>query len=607
MAMQWIRRVLRLLWDGLKVVHSLVFGIISVLIVVAVVAAIATQKSPHVPDGGALVLNPSGALVEQKSALEPAALLQSGEVPHEVLVKDIIDALALAKTDDRIGLLVLDMDDLSGGLLPKLERISRAIVDFKQSGKKVIAVGDFYTQSGLFLAVQADEVLLDPEGIALPEGFGTYRTYYKTLLENFDVSVNLFKVGKYKSAAEPFFRDNMSDEDREARLAILSTWWNAYTTSVETARNLTEGSVDEWLHDMPNQIRQVSGNLAQLSLKVGMIDLLVTRDERRAYLKELAGEDEETGEYRRISFADYLAVSRKPVEHKSSKVAVITAVGGIVDGEAKAGGIGSSSLTKLIRKAHKDDKVKAIVLRVDSGGGSKTASEVIRRELEYVQEQGIPVVASMGSVAASGGYWISATADQIWALPTTVTGSIGIFGLIPTIEKTLARYGIHSDGVATTPLAGGVSIERGVSDFYGQIIQEVIEAGYSQFLTTVARGRNMTTDAVNEIAQGRVWSGEKALELGLVDEMGDLEQAIEAAAGLANLEDYSVWYVEHEKSTQEQILQELMSEAAILHQESGVNPVSELVRHIKRELEFLRQLNDPQGAYVICAACPMNP
>ena len=606
MIVRWIRRFLSLLWDGLKVVHSLVFGILSILIVIAIVAVIAEQKSPDVPDGGALVLNPKGVLVEQKSALDLAALLQTRDLPQEVLVKDIVDVLALAKTDDRIGLLVLDLDDLAGGLLPKLERISKAIANFKESGKKVIAVGNFYTQSGLFLAVQADDVLLDPEGIAVPEGFGMYRTYYKTLLDNFDVSVNLFKVGKYKSAAEPYFRDSMSDEDREARLAILDTWWNAYTTSVEIARNLTEGSLNEMLHDLPNQIRQVEGNPARLSLKMGVIDRLMAADERRAYLKELAGEDEETGEYRRISFTDYLTVSRTPVEHKDNKVAVITAVGGIVDGDAKAGGIGSSSLTKLIRKAHKDDKVKAIVLRVDSGGGSKTASEVIRRELEYVQQQGIPVVASMSSVAASG-YWISATADQIWALPTTVTGSIGIFGLIPTIEKTLARYGVHSDGVATTPFAGGVSIERGISAFYGEIIQQVIEAGYSQFLATVARGRNMTTDAVQEIAQGRVWSGEKALELGLVDALGDLEQAIEAAAGLANLEDYSVWYVEPEKSIQEQILQELMREATILHQESRIDPVSKLVSHLKRELEFLRQLNDPKGAYVICTECPMNP
>lgn len=606
MILHWIKRFFSLLWDGLKVVHSLVFGILSILIVVAIVAVVAERESPEVPDGGALVLNPKGVLVEQKTALDPAALLQSGKLPEEVLVKDIVDALALAKTDDRIGLLVLDLDGLTGGLLPKFERISKAIASFKESGKKVVAVGNNYTQSGLFLAVQADEVLLDPEGIALPEGYGMYRTYYKTLLENFDVTINLYKVGKYKSAAEPYFRDSMSDEDREARLGILNAWWSAYTTSVEEARNLTEGSLNEMLHDLPNQLRQVEGNPAQLALKMKLIDRLMAADERRAYLSKLAGEDEETGEYRRISFEDYLTVSRKPVEHKDNKIAVITAVGGIVDGDAPAGGIGSSSLTKLIRKAYKDDKVKAIVLRVDSGGGSKTASEIIRRELEYVQKQGIPVIASMGSVAASGGYWISATADQIWALPTTVTGSIGIFGLIPTFENTLARYGVHSDGVATTPFAGGASIERGVSAYYGEIIQEVIEAGYSQFLATVAKGRNMTPEAVHEIAQGRVWTGEKALELGLVDRLGDLEQAIEAAAGLANLEDYSVWYVEPEKSFKETVINELMAEIIILREDSRIDPVSKLMGHLKRELEFLGQLNDPKGAYVICTECPMN-
>ena len=450
-----------------------------------------------------------------------------------------------AAWSERIGLLVLDLDGMGDGLLPKLERIAKAIADFKTDGKKVVAAGNNFSQSGLFLAVQADEVLLNPEGIALAEGFAMYRTYYKTLLDNFDVSVNLFKVGRYKSATEPYFRDSMSDEDREARLAILDSWWLAYTKAVEVARGLSEGSLNEMLHDMPDRLRQVEGDPARLSLESGLVDRLMTADEQRAYLEELAGVDEETHAYRRIGFEDYLSVARKPFEHEDRKIAVITAVGSIVGGHAKPGGIGSSSLTKLIRQAQRDEQVKAIVLRVDSGGGSKTASEIIRRELEYVQQQGISVVASMGSVAASGGYWISATADEIWALPTTVTGSIGIFGLIPTFEKTLARYGVHSDGVGTTPFVGGASLERGVSDYYGEIMQQVIDAGYRQFLETVANGRNMTTDAVHEIAQGRVWTGEKALELGLVDHLGDLDQAIKAAARLAGIDEYSVcWRVE---------------------------------------------------------------
>jgi protease-4 len=601
------RSWLQFLWNSLKAAHTLVFGIFSVLLIIAVFVSISEQGAAKIPDGGALVLNPSGLLVEQKTALEFEALLQGQEKPNETLVKDIIDALALARDDDRIQSLVLRLDELQGGLLPKLQRIANAIADFKTSGKRVVATGMNYNQSSLLLAAQADEVFLNPEGFALPQGFSMHRTYYKTLLENFDVSINLFKVGKYKSAVEPFFRDSMSDEDREARLGIINNWWGAYTRDLEAARQLPGSSIDDAMQDIPGLLAESEGNLGRISLATGLVDKLVTNDENRAMLVELTGEDEETGDYRGIGFLDYLALASTPEKQKANKIAVITAVGTIVDGHAKAGTIGSLSLSELIRQAHDDEDVKAVVLRVDSGGGSKTASEVIRRELEYIQEDGIPVVASMGSVAASGGYWISATADEIWALPTTVTGSIGIFGVIPTFEKTLARYGINSDGVSTTPLAGGASLERGISPLAAEVIQAVIEAGYREFLSGVARGRDMTTEAVHEIAQGRVWSGEAALELGLVDKLGDLEEAIAAAAALAEVEDYSVWYVEPEQSTQDMLLRELMAHAPGLKSPLSLDPISLVTRQIRQDLKFLSRLNDPQGAYVICGLCPMNP
>ncbi len=602
------RSWLRFLWNSLKAAQTLVFGLLSIILIIAVLVSISEQQGPEIPDGGALILNPSGLLVEQKTALEFEALLQARGKPDETLVKDIIDALQLARDDDRIQSLVLHLDELQGDPLPKLQRIANAIVDFKSSGKRVVAIGMAYNQSALLLAAQADEVFLNPEGFALPQGFSMYRTYYKTLLENFDVSINLFKVGKYKSAVEPFFRDSMSDEDREARLGIINNWWAAYTQNLEAARQLPDNSIDDAMQNIPGLLAESGGNLARISLAVGLVDKLVTNDESRAMLVELAGEDEESGDYRGIGFLDYLALARTPEAPKANKIAVITAVGTIVDGHAKAGTIGSLSLTELIRQAYDNEDVKAIVLRVDSGGGSKTASEIIRRELEYIQEDGIPVVASMGSVAASGGYWISATADEIWALPTTVTGSIGIFGVIPTFEKTLARYGISSDGVSTTPLAGGASLERGISPLAAEVIQSVIEAGYREFLAGVARGRDMTTEAVHEIAQGRVWSGEAALEIGLVDHLGDLEQAIAAAAALAEVDDYSVWYVEPEQSTLDMLLRELMAaQAPVLKSPLSIDPIARITSQLRQDMEFLSKLNDPQGAYVICGNCPMNP
>ena len=605
--MELVTRFFSILWQSLKAIQIFVFGIISLLLLIALIGIAGLADSKEVPDGGALVLNPVGALVEQKLTLDIQDLLLTGDLPKQVLVKDILDALALAKKDARIEYLILDLDKMNSSYIPILQRIAKAIDDFKSSGKKVIAVGTQYTQSALFLAAHADEVLMDPEGAALIEGYGMYRTYYKTLLENFDVSINLFKVGEYKSAMEPYIRDNMSDEDKEARMEMLNNWWTAYTDDFESARQLPAGTINKQIQNISAELKAAGGNLAQLSLNNNLVDRLITNHELRTYLKSLTGEDSETGEFRAIGFNDYLTLERKPGKITGKKIAVITAVGSIVDGRAKSGSIGSTSINELIRKAGKDEDVVAIVLRVDTGGGSKTASELIRQELVSVQSSGIPLVVSMGSLAASGGYWIAATADQIWASPTTLTGSIGIFGFIPTIEKTLARYGVYSDGVGTTELAGAASIERGLTPLVGEILQSTVEAGYRQFLETVATGRNMTIEEVDEIAQGIIWSGEKALELGLVDKLGDLEEAIAGAAELAEVEDYSVWYVEAEATTQELLMQALMSEIAATQSTKAADPLTMVYRKLERDLNFLSHLNDPHGAYVICASCPMEP
>ena len=605
--MELVKRFFSILWKSLKAIQIFVFGIISLLLLIALIGIAGLADSKEVPDGGALVLNPVGALVEQKLTLDIQDLLLTGDLPKQVLVKDILDALALAKKDARIEYLILDLDNMNSSYIPILQRIAKAIDDFKSSGKKVIAIGTQYTQSALFLAAHADEVLMDPEGAALIEGYGMYRTYYKTLLENFDVSINLFKVGEYKSAMEPYIRDNMSDEDKEARMEMLNNWWTAYTDDFESARQLPAGTINKQIQNISAELKAAGGNLAQLSLNNNLVDRLITNHELRTYLKSLTGEDSETGEFRAIGFNDYLTLERKPGKITGKKIAVITAVGSIVDGRAKSGSIGSTSINELIRKAGKDEDVVAIVIRVDTGGGSKTASELIRQELVSVQSSGIPLVVSMGSLAASGGYWIAATADQIWASPTTLTGSIGIFGFIPTIEKTLARYGVYSDGVGTTELAGAASIERGLTPLVGEILQSTVEAGYRQFLENVATGRNMTIEEVDEIAQGRIWSGEKALELGLVDKLGDLEEAIAGAAELAGVEDYSVWYVEAEATTQELLMQALMSEIAATQSTKAADPLTMVYRKLERDLNFLSHLNDPHGAYVICASCPMEP
>ena len=598
------RRFFRLLWRSIKAFNTLVFSLIFLSLIAGVLFLVFNQRGPSIPNGAALVLNPKGSLVEQQTFVGAASLLQGNDLPQEALVKNITEALTLAKDDERIALVVLDLDDLGQGLLPKLERVAAAIVDFKTSGKQVIAVADNYSQSALFLAAQADEVLLNPEGMAIPEGFAMYNPFFKSFLDKYEVTVNLFKVGKYKSAADPFTRDSISPEDSEARGLILDAWWASYTAEIETARGMAAGSIDEMLQNATEQLQSVGGNLAELSLKKGLVDRLVTASERRNYLIGLVGEDTDKKNYRGVPYTQYLYAARSPiVKPEANRVAVITAVGNILDGDAPTGEIGGRSLSKLIRKAASNERVAAIVVRIDSGGGSKTASEIIRSELSAAQASGIPVVASMGSFAASGGYWIAASADEIWASPTTITGSIGIFGLLPTFEKTLARYGIYSDGVTTTPIAGGASVMRGVTPVYGEVLQTVIEAGYQQFLTTVADGRDMTVESVHEIAQGRIWTGKKAQELGLVDELGDLEQAINAAAQLGSVDEYSVWHVEPERSAEEAILRTLMKSTVSVLPRTTANPVSQMTHLIKEELGFLQRLNDPQHAYVICGEC----
>ena len=337
----------------------------------------------------------------------------------------------------------------------------------------------------------------------------------------------------------------------------------------------------------------------------GWVDQLMSNRERAEYLVGVIGADEEDEQrYRGIGFEDYLALNPTEAEAAEHKIAVITAVGGIVDGYADAGSIGSLTLLERIQQARDDDAVKAIVLRVDSGGGSKSASEIIRQELAHAQAAGIPVVASMGSVAASGGYWISATADRIFAHQNTITGSIGIFALIPTFEKVLNEYGVFGDGVATTPLAGAASIDRGIQPIYAGLIQQVIQSGYDQFLAVVAEGRNMTPEAVNEIAQGRVWTGTKALELGLVDEIGGLDEAIQAAAELAGITDYAIWRVEPEASRRQQILEALTAEIRTLAPAVNRDPITQYWRAMQSEVSTLARFNDPQKAYVICETCP---
>lgn len=600
-----LARFFRGIWNGIDTTRRIVFNLIFVAIVIGILALVFSDDTPEIPDGAALVIAPKGSLVEQLTAKSFDQILDevTGDVIEETLVKDVVDAIEAAKDDERIGALVLNLRQFSGARLTKLQDVAEALEDFKTSGKKVVAVADNYSQDGYYLAAHADEVLMHNMGAVILEGMGRYRMFYKEGLAKLQADINVFKVGTYKSAVEPFLLNGMSDAAKEADREWLGDLWRIYLEEIGQARGMNAEQMDQYAQGFAPIMNSANGDAAKAALDFGMVDHAMTRVEMREHLVELVGSDEEGKSFRRVGMENYLSTiegDRFGRKAEGNKVAIVVARGTILDGSQPAGTIGGDSTGALIRKARQDDNVKAIVLRVDSGGGSAFASEVIRRELEAAREQGIKVIASMGSVAASGGYWISTSSDQIWAHPGTITGSIGIFAMIPTFQDTLANYlGIRVDGVVTAPLAG-VRPDRALDPEVGEIIQGVIEKGYRDFLERVAQSRDMSTAEVDKVAQGRVWSGEDAHRLGLVDELGDLEDAIASAAELASLgDDYTVSYVEPELEFAEKILQQMATRAVTSSALSSVakSPLKMLLGDLEEATRELGALNDPNHVY----------
>lgn len=588
-----------------------VVGLVLLLILASVVmGSMNAPAGPTVPSQAALVIDPAGVLVEQAQDIDPVAALSQealgGSEPGEVEVGDVVDAIRRAADDERITHVVLKLQNL---LIPassasKAHFIAKEIDALRASGKPVIAVGDYYDQQQYLIASHADEVIMNPLGDVVLYGYGQYGSYFKSLLDKLEITMNVFRVGTYKAAVEPFLRDDMSPEAKEANAAFLSFLWRAYTDAVEPARGLPAGALDRYVDQAAAVLRAAGGDAAEAALGAVLVDKLQTRDEQSEYLKTLIGESEEKDKpFAQIGMRRYLVATR-PQRSAGAAVGVVTAAGSILDGEHPAGTIGGDTLSRLIRTAREDDDVKAVVLRVDSPGGSAFASEIIRQEILETQAAGKPVVVSMGSLAASGGYWISANADEIWAAPTTITGSIGIFGLVPTFEKTLANIGVYTDGVATSELAG-FNVTRPIPPIAADLIQQTIEHGYEEFLRIVADGRDMTPEAVDAVAQGRVWIGATAQDLGLVDRLGYLDDAIAAAAERAGLDAYEVKAVKRPLTPFEQFLMDVVDrmEARLPLQRRDPTPVMRLAAAILDEWRLLDDFNDPRGAYAVCLGC----
>ena len=614
-----IRTFFKFLWNAVNFTNHLVFNLIMLFILIGILAVISAGMSAKsftpLRDDTALVLDLEGVLVEQRTvdSISTALAEAQGGGEREILLRNVLRIIKAAKKDPHITHLVLNTDGYNAPGMASTREIAAALKDFKTSKKPIYAFADNYEQKQYLLAAQADKVFLDPEGAFFPEGLGRYRLFYREALQDkLGLDVHLFRVGEYKSAAEPYILDAASEESKQADLFWMNDIWQRYLQQVGTARGIAPEAISAAINELPQRLAAVKGDLAQLALNEKWVDGLKTAYEMEQYLVDQGvAFDDESGSFQQIDMIDYLGHvnSSQMAKPQADAVAVVVAQGEIVDGEQPQGMVGGITTSALIRAAREDDEVKALVLRVDSPGGSVFASEQIRREVELTKAAGKPVVVSMANVAASGGYWISMNADRIYADESTITGSIGIFGLMIRAPRTLEKIGVRSDGVTTTPWAGAFDMTRPLDEPTKQVIQSVIERGYAQFIGKVAKARKQTTEAIDANARGRVWSGAQAKEKGLVDAFGGLQVAIDDAAARAKLgkNDYRVDYIEEPMSPFEQFISNLAGNSETQGLVRWASPALGLIQQtrmgqqIRADLQWLdRNTSKPVNAVAHC-------
>jgi protease-4 len=609
----FVKRLLGWAWRILEGA-SRVFSMLVLLVIVIIVLSSFAPDVVQVPDSGALIIAPEGTLVDQLSGdpLDQALARARGLPQQETLLRDLIEAIRSAKDDARIKVLVMRLDGLGDAGLSKLQELADEILAFKESGKPVVAYADTYSRNQYYLAAHADQVLMHPMGFVYIDGYSRFQPYFRSALDKLLIDFHVWRVGEYKSFVEPITRDDMSDEDRAAAGVYLGALWETYQADVTAARGLPATALQTYADNAANLLREAGGDSAQLAVEQGLIDELLERDQLAERIGMLVGDDDDDDDlqdYPRIGYAQYLSAVRRGEsdDDRDDVVAVIVASGTILDGDQPPGTIGGESMAALIRDAADDESVKALVLRVDSPGGSAFASELILRELEVFQQSGRPLVVSMGSLAASGGYWISMSADEIWASPATLTGSIGIGGTLPTIPRTLDAVGVHVDGIGTTELAGQASLMRPLGDDVADLIGQSIEFGYRQFISKVAAHREQSVDAIDAVARGRVWIAGDALDHDLIDRIGDLDDAIVSAAELAGLaeDEYGIKYIERELDFAEQLAVDLFGSAAPAIRSLRLRPqfsarFQQLLDIAVEPLKWVDSLNDPKNIYAYC-------
>lgn len=605
-----LRRVFGGLWNALTRIRLALSNILF-LVMLALIYFVYFGGGPApMPQKAALLLNMAGVVVDERSPVDPLMAILSEPVPadHEVLLRDVVEAIEFAAEDPAISALVMELDALMYVGISKSEEIIPALETFRASGKPIVAVGDYYSQDQYLLASHADTIISHPMGGVAVEGYSSYQNYFRETLEKISVNMHVFRAGDYKSAVEPYTRDDMSPGEKEVTRAWLSDLWGQYTAIVESERKLERGALNDYINNYAQRLQENGGDAAMLAKEAGLVDELMSRSQSNEYLLDIVGAANDEGLYEAVVFERYVARKRPGVlaTPQGDHIAVVTAAGNILPGEQPPGTIGGDTLARMIRTTADNDLVKAIVLRINSGGGSMFASEVIRQQLLYAKEKEIPVVVSMGAVAASGGYYIAADADEIWATPGTITGSIGVFAAFPTFERLLKRVGVSTDGVGTTNLAGSLRIDRPLAPELVTALTSNIEFAYDTFLDIVAKGRNMTVEQVDAVAQGIVWSSAAAHEVGLVDELGTLDDAIEAAAALAELEDYEVEYVSAPLSPRDMLLKQLANRTGSLGliKSSAENVlIQQLMQPIQQAANELSLLQDPRHLYMRCLGC----
>jgi protease-4 len=609
-AMSYLRRGFGAFWRGLDATRRILFNLLFLLLIVFLVWTLFFGGAKPIGAKTALVLNLKGDLVEQhKGNVRDAVMAEvSGESRRTIQVRDVVQVLDAAAKDPNISSVLLLPEELDTAGLGALHEVTAAIDRVKAAGKPVIAWAGNYDQRQYLLASHANEVYVHPMGAVLIEGFGRYRNYYRDALDKVGVTIHLMKVGTYKSFAEPYIGNGPSDASKEADAYLYNGLWNEYTANVEKQRKMEAGSIARSIENLPALLQAAKGNPAQLALDLKMVDGLMTRDQVRDMMLKKGEKDADEKTFRQVSFHDYL--SRQVPKLFGDGVGVIVASGNIVDGEASQGTIGGRSTSELIRRAREDEHIKAVVLRVDSPGGSAFASELIRRELELTRAAGKPVVVSMGSVAASGGYWISMAADEVFADRSTVTGSIGVFAMLPTAEKVGDKLGIHTGGVTTTWLADAYNPLRSLDPRFTSVVQSMIDRVYVDFTSKAAAARKTSVEKIDEVGQGRVWTGLQAKERGLVDTIGGMSEALQSAAKRAKLgSDYRVAYIERPVSPFEKALMAFgVSAGTVLRIQVnlGLAPAvlpGTALSEVQKELSFLNQLTAGQSPYAAITHC----